>query len=84
MIRGGSRFAFDPASGGSTQYQRLSIRCLLNDIEYDSHRVTLQHRIPFERAGLPLPAPDQLLDPVLVKLSKAEASRLIDALKEMA
>ena len=56
------RFGSPRMTGPSTPHQRLYIRCLLDELEYDSYRVTLMHRVPFARAGLSAPAPDQLLD----------------------
>jgi len=67
----------------STPHQRLYIRVLLGDLEYPTHRTSLQYRIPWQRAGLVPPPPDVDVDPVLERLTIDEAKKITRVLREM-
>jgi hypothetical protein len=68
--------------GASTPYQRLHICTLMGRLELPLDRITLMHRLPFERAGLVPREPGRQVDAVLCELNKGEAKRLADALIE--
>lgn len=66
----------------ATPHQRQYIRCLLRDADLPTDRVTLMHKRLFERAKLPVPTPGTDVDSHLCAMNRAEAGRLIDALRE--
>ena len=68
----------------STQPQRDFIRTLLARCELSTDRFTYMHRPVFKDARLPEPAFNASVDVCLRDLDQAEASRLIDALKQQA
>lgn len=61
--------------------QRDLIRRLLSRNELPTRRFVLLHRIPFAKAGLPEPPVDRPIEPHLDKLTFAQASALIVALR---
>lgn len=65
----------------ATPHQRMAIRCGFRELELPTDQVTLLHRTHFRRAGLPDPTPGTDVDSHLCAMTRAEASRLIDALK---
>lgn len=65
-----------------TQPQRDFIRTLLERAELSTDRMSYSHRPVFKAARLPEPVFGEFVDPYLRNLDKAEASRLIDALKQ--
>lgn len=65
-----------------TQAQRDFIRTLLQRAELSADRMSYSHRPVFKAARLQEPVFGEFVDPYLRTLDKAEASRLIDALKQ--
>lgn len=65
----------------STPQQRLFIRRLLREAELPVNRVTILHRDLFARAGIDWVDYVEM-DGVLEALNKAQASRLIDQLRD--
>ena len=65
-----------------TQVQRDYIRTLLDRAELSIERFSYSHRPVFKAARLPEPAFGESVDLSLRNMDKAEASRLIDALKQ--
>ncbi|WP_374607155.1 hypothetical protein [Thermomonas sp.] len=65
-----------------TQPQRDFIRTLLERAELSIDRFSYSHRPVFKAARLPEPAFGESVDLSLRNMDKAEASRLIDALKQ--
>lgn len=65
-----------------TQVQRDFIRTLLERAELSIDRFSYSHRPVFKAARLPEPAFGESVDLSLRNMDKAEASRLIDALKQ--
>lgn len=69
--------------GGSTPHQRLAIRCVLARNDLPTDRVTVMHRDLFQRANVPW-REGRDLDGELCAMTKAQASRLLDKLRERA
>ena len=65
-----------------SQAQRDFIRTLLERAELSTDRFSYSHRPVFKAARLPEPAFGESVDLSLRNMDKAEASRLIDALKQ--
>lgn len=78
-----THMARHPWSGDTraTSHQRLAIRCLLRALELPTDAITLMHRLPFERADIPLPRQGMPLNAALCELTRAQANRLIDVLR---
>lgn len=66
---------------GSTSHQRLFIRSLMRQQELPTQQITLLHRRLFKRAHLAEPTTGTDLDSHLCAMTRAEAGRLIDALR---
>lgn len=66
----------------STSRQHQAIRSLLHALELPTDVITLMHRIPFGRAGIPQPRQGMQLDTALGDLTRVQASRLIDVLRD--
>jgi hypothetical protein len=66
----------------STPHQRLYIRCLCQQLDLDTRRVTLFHRRFWASAKLPEPPLGTDFDAYLCSLTKTEASRLAAVIKE--
>lgn len=69
-------------AGAATPHQRLYMRTLMDRLDLALDRITLLHRPIFEAAGLPAREPGRQVDAVLCELTKAEASALIEVLKQ--
>lgn len=68
----------------SSALQRDFIRGLLKRNELPTQKFCLLHRIPFAAARLPDPPVDRPIEPHLQRLTFAQASALIAALKRQA
>lgn len=72
------------ATDSCTAPQRADIERLFKKNELPTNKTALMHRIPFRAAGLPEPALDRPMTPLLSSLSIKQASALIVALKKQA
>lgn len=70
-------------NGLSTPHQRLAIRCELGEQDLPTDRVTVMHRDLFQQAGVPW-NDGKDLDGELCAMTKAQASSLLDKLRERA
>ncbi len=70
-------------NGLSTPHQRLAIRCALREQDLPTHCVTVMHRDLFQRADAPWNE-GRDLDGELCAMTKAQASSLLDKLRERA
>lgn len=68
-------------AAASTPHQRLYIRTLMRELDLEVGRMTRAHRRFFAASGLAQPEPNERIDAVLCRMTKAQAVALSLALK---